>query len=182
MKDLSLHILDIVQNSLEAGAHLIHISIMEDTTRNTFVVEVTDDGKGMTKEMLEKVTDPYVTSRTTRQVGMGIPLFLHTARQAGGNLHIVSEPGKGTSLTATLVHDHIDRPALGDIAGVVSMLCGANPDRDFVYVHQMDQKQYAFDSREVKQVLDGMPVSELPVMRYLKEMIRENLRELSIIN
>ncbi len=182
MKELSLHILDIVQNSLEAGAGLIQLRILEDTVRNRFVVQVTDDGKGMTREVLEKVTDPYVTSRTTRKVGMGIPLFLHTARQAGGNLQIDSEPGKGTTVTATMVHDHIDRPALGDIAGVVSMLSGSNPDQDFVYNHEKDQKGYSFDTREIKQVLEGMPINELSVIKYLKEMIRENLGELSIIN
>lgn len=182
MKDLSLHILDIVQNALAAGADLVTVAIEEDLAANTLRIEVSDNGRGMTKEILAKVADPYYTSRKTRKVGMGIPLFMHTARQAGGGLQITSEPGAGTKVVAHLVHDHLDRPALGDMAGVMSMLSGANPDMDFIYSHRKSENTYVFDTREVKKILDGMPLSELPVMKYLKEMIQENLDELGMIN
>jgi anti-sigma regulatory factor (Ser/Thr protein kinase) len=182
VKDLSLHILDIVQNSVAAGADLVTVTIDEDLAANMFRIEIGDNGRGMTKETLAKVADPYYTSRTTRKVGMGIPLFMHTARQAGGQLQITSEPGAGTKVVVKLAYDHIDRPALGDMAGVMSMLSGTNPDMDFVYTHRKNENTYVFDTREVKQILDGMPLSELPVIRYVKEMIQENLGELGMGN
>ncbi len=178
MKDLSLHIMDIIQNSIEAGAALITLIIREDILANRMEIAIEDNGRGMTAEILERVADPYYTSRKTRKVGMGIPLFRQTAQQSGGDLMIESQPGKGTKLVASLQHDHIDRPILGDIAGVVSLIAGSNPEKDFIYKHYMNGNEYVFDTREVKEALDGMPISELPVIKYLKEMIRENLNSL----
>lgn len=178
MKDLSLHIMDIVQNSIEAGADMITVVIEENIQENTFTITVEDNGRGMKPEVLEQVADPYYTSRKTRKLGMGIPLFKQTARQAGGELIIDSWVGKGTKVVASFQHDHIDRPVLGDIAGVVSLLSGSNPEKDFVYNHRISGREYIFDTREVKNVLDGMSISELPVIKYLKEMIRENLNNL----
>jgi hypothetical protein len=178
MKDLSLHIMDIVQNSIEAEAGMITMIIDEDIKENIYLITVEDNGKGMTQEVLERVIDPYYTSRKTRNVGMGIPLFMQTARQSGGDLTINSWPGIGTKVVASFQHDHIDRPVLGDIAGVVSLLAGSNPDRNFIYKHRLNGKEYIFDTREVKETLDGMPISELPVIKYLKEMIHENLTHL----
>jgi hypothetical protein len=178
MKDLSLHILDIVQNAITAGASLIRIGITEDMVNNRCSITVSDNGRGMTAEQVEKVRDPYFTSRTTRKVGMGIPLFEQTSRQAGGALLIESEPGVGTTIEADMVHDHIDRPAWGDLPGVISMLAGANPELDFVYRHEKDDREFLFDTKEIKEVLEGMPLSELPVMKYMKQMIAEGLDEL----
>ena len=178
MKDLSLHIMDIVQNSIEAGAGLIMLIIDEDIQKNMVMITVEDNGRGMTQEVLERVVDPYYTSRKTRKVGLGIPLFMQTARQSGGELIIDSRPGKGTKVVARFQHDHIDRPVLGDIAGVVSLLVGSNPEKDFIYKHYLNGNEYIFDTREVKDALDGMPINELPVIKYLKEMIHENLTNL----
>ncbi len=178
MKDLSLHIMDIVQNSIEAGAGLIMLIIEEDIQKNMVMITVEDNGRGMTQEVLERVVDPYYTSRKTRKVGLGIPLFMQTARQSGGELIIDSRPGKGTKVVARFQHDHIDRPVLGDIAGVVSLLVGSNPEKDFIYKHYLNGNEYIFDTREVKDALDGMPINELPVIKYLKEMIHENLTNL----
>jgi signal transduction histidine kinase len=113
MKDLSLHILDIAQNSISAGASIIGINIDENLAANTMAIEVTDNGSGMPAEVLERVTDPYYTSRTTRRVGLGIPLFKQNAEATGGSLYIDSEEGRGTSLNATFVHNHLDRPPPG---------------------------------------------------------------------
>lgn len=178
MKDLSLHIMDIVQNAISAGASLIEVGLQEDMLKNKLVLTIRDNGRGMSAELLQKVSDPYYTTRTSRKVGMGIPLLKHNAEQSGGGLSIDSEPGKGTILVAVFVHDHIDRPAAGDIPGVMSLLTGANPEIEFVYKHRMNETEYIYDTREVKQVLEDMPVNEPQVMKYLKEMIQENLNEL----
>jgi signal transduction histidine kinase len=176
MKDLSLHILDIAQNSISAGARNISISIAEDLASNTLVIEVKDDGRGMPAEVLERVTDPYYTSRTTRKVGLGIPLFKQNAEAAGGRLQMVSQEGRGTTLMAEFVHNHLDRPPMGDMAGVMVLLVGANPEIRFIFTHRVENEEYTFDTEEVKEVLDGLPINDPQVMRFLKEMITENLQ------
>ncbi|MFO7978542.1 MAG: ATP-binding protein [Bacteroidales bacterium] len=181
MKDLSLHILDIVQNSLSAGAANIVVEITEDTPSNDYIITITDDGCGMTQEVLQRVTDPYYTSRTTRKVGLGIPLFKQNAERAGGNFQINSQPGKGTTVIAGFRHDNIDRPALGDMAGVMVILTGANPEVHFCYKHSRDGVLYTFDTKEVKEALEGMPVNNPKIMKYLKEMIHENLVDIKAI-
>lgn len=179
MKDLSLHILDIAQNSIVAGAGLIRLEIIESLKGNTLSITVEDNGRGIPEEMVGLVKDPYVTSRTTRKVGMGIPLFRHTAVQAGGDLDISSTTGKGTILKAWMQHNHIDRPVIGDIAGVVAMLSGANPDIDFVYKHITDIGSFEYDTREARKMLDNVPLSDPGVIRFVKEMIREQLADIA---
>ncbi len=180
MKDLSLHILDIAQNSITAKAKSIVIGIEEDSAANTYIIRVEDDGCGMSKEVLELVTDPYYTSRTTRRVGLGIPLFKQNAEQTGGYLAIDSEPGRGTVIEAMFVHDNIDRPELGDISGVLLLLIGANPELHFRYVHRKDGQGYALDTRELQEALDDMPVSNPNILGYIKEMITENLAAIDV--
>jgi hypothetical protein len=179
MKDLSLHILDIAQNSISAKATLIEIIIEENIADNQYILQIKDNGSGMPKEFLEKVTDPYATTRTTRKVGLGLPLLKLNTERTGGSFKIESELGKGTIVTAISVFDNIDRLPLGDIAGVVVMLCSMNPEIDFVYTHKTSKDEYVFDSREVKEALDGMPINEISIQKYLKELINENLKEIS---
>lgn len=179
MKEIALHILDIAQNSISAGASCVDIEIMEAPDKDELIIVIEDNGRGMTREMVDRVSDPYYTSRTTRKVGMGIPLFKHNAEQAGGSLEIISEAGTGTRLTARFCRSHMDCPPIGDIAGVVSMLAGANPGLDFKYRHNIGKSEYVFDTKEVKEVLEEVPLSEPTVIRYMKEMIRENLADLS---
>ncbi len=175
MKDLSLHILDIAQNSISAAARTIGISIHENLAANTLVIEVHDDGRGMPAHVLSRVADPYYTSRTTRKVGLGIPLFKQSARASNGDLHIESEEGRGTTLKATFTHNHLDRPPLGDMAGVMVLLAGANPHIRFIYTHRVQNEVFVFDTDQVKEALDEVPVNDPQVMRFLKEMINENL-------
>ncbi|HSV77225.1 MAG TPA: ATP-binding protein [Bacteroidales bacterium] len=179
MKDLSLHILDIAQNSIVAGATEITISIREELQANRFVIEVKDNGSGMSPEVLQRVADPYYTTRSTRKVGLGIPLLKQNAEVAGGSLRLSSQPGEGTTLVAAFGHNHIDRPPLGDIAGVVVLLAGANPETRFTYVHKVENKQYVFDTREIAEVLEGLPLSDASVARLLKELINENLSSIN---
>jgi anti-sigma regulatory factor (Ser/Thr protein kinase) len=178
MKDLALHILDIVQNSITAGAKLIEITIIEDLPGNMLGITIRDNGKGIPAEMLANVTDAYVTSRTTRKVGLGLPLFKQNAEQTGGSVTISSEPGKGTEVKAMFVANHIDLPPWGDIAGVIILLVTANPELDFAYIHRSKTGEYIFDTREIKAELGGVPIDEPEVRKFLKEMLKENLEEI----
>ena len=122
MKELSLHILDIAQNSVKAGATLIQITIEEDTVADTLRITVADNGCGMDKDLLQRVRDPFTTTRTTRKVGMGIPLLEAAAVQCGGGLDIQSQPGVGTTLTAWFGLSHIDRAPVGDMPGTMGVI------------------------------------------------------------
>ena len=128
--------------------------------------------------MAEKVIDPYVTSRTTRKVGLGLPLLLMNAERTGGHLTIISQTGKGTEVEALFIYDNIDRLPLGDIAGTIVLLASANPTIEFIYKHTVDGEEYIFDTREIKEALDEVSISDNHIFKYLKEMINENLQEI----
>ena len=177
MNDLSLHILDIVQNSITAGANLIGIDVIENISENRLTLCVSDNGKGMSPEQLANVTDPYFTSRTTRKVGLGIPLFKQNAEMSGGSFCIESVLGEGTTVTAVFGHNHLDRPPLGDMPNAVVLLASSNPALDFVYTYRFDEKNYIFDTREVKDALGTVPINTPQVIRMLTEMIQENCDE-----
>lgn len=178
MKDLSLHILDIAQNSISAKATLIEIEVNEQPYDDTLTITITDNGKGMTAEQLQNVTDPYFTSRTSRKVGLGIPLFKQSAEQSGGEFSIASTKNVGTKVTAQFGYSHIDRPALGDTANAVSLLVMSNPTIDFIYAHTFNKELYTFDTREVKAVLDDTPINNTHVIKMLNDMIAENITEI----
>lgn len=180
MKDLSMHIMDIIQNSITAGASNIGLEISEDSTIDILRITISDNGKGMTADFAASVTDPYVTSRTTRKVGLGLPLLKQNAERTGGSLTIKSEPGKGTEVTADFIMSNYDRPPLGDIAGTIVLLAAANLKTRFTYRHLTAKGEYRFDTKEVNEMLEGMPISEPGVIRFLKEMINENLHEIGI--
>lgn len=181
MNNISMHILDIVQNSISANATLIEIRIRENLEINVFDVLIKDNGKGMDDEFLEQVTDPYTTTRTTRKVGMGIPLLKHSAEQSNGYVKVYSAKQVGTTIEATFQRDHIDRPPLGDIAGTIVLLAAANPDIDFKYIHVVNNNKYIFDTREVKEILEEVKISDPKVRGMLKEMIKENLDEIYVL-
>lgn len=180
MKDLSMHILDIIQNSVRAKATMTELWIRENLSEDVYEIRIRDNGCGMDEEMVKKVTDPFFTTRTTRKVGLGLPLLKQNAERTGGSMSIKSEPGKGTEINAVFGHSNIDRPAIGDIAGTMVLLTGANPESDFVYTHKTDKGEYIFDTREVKEALEGVPINDSEVLAYLKEMIKENLKEINI--
>lgn len=182
MDELALHILDIIQNSISAKATLIFIEISEKISEDRFEIKITDNGRGIEKQMLDKVTDPYVTSRTSRKVGLGLPLFKQSAEMTGGSLKIDSIPGKGTSVTAIFGYSHIDRPVLGDIGGIIAILAMSNPEIDFVYKHSVGNADYIFDTREVKKALDDVKISTPLVKNYLVELINENLKDINASN
>ena len=178
MNDLSMHILDIVQNSISAGATLIIITVEEDIDGDTLLISIQDNGKGMTCEQVAKLSDPFFTSRTTRKVGMGIPLFKQSAEQSGGKIEVSSEVGKGTKVEATFGYSNIDRPPLGDVSNAVMLLVSSNPTLDFIFKYKYNKEEYIFDTKEIKEVLGGLPLNNPSVIKYLNEMLTENVDSL----
>ncbi len=177
MKDLSLHIMDIVQNAIKAKATNIEISII-DKNATTIDISISDNGSGIAPEMLVTVDDPYTTGRTTRKVGLGIPLFKQNAERTGGKLKIASELGKGTQLSALFYQNNIDCLPLGDVSGVIALLVNANPNIDFKYTHIVNNKEYVFNTIEVKEILGDTPINSIEIHKFIKEMITENVKEL----
>lgn len=174
MEELSLHILDIVQNSIAAEARLVGVEVIEDEAADLLDITVTDDGKGMDSETLEKVTDPFTTGRKTRRVGLGIPLLKLASEMTGGGLTLESEPGRGTKISARFGYSHIDRQPLGDMASTIHQLVTANENVDFKYVHRVGGKEFCLDTREVKEILGGVPLNTHEVMVWLLDFLREN--------
>lgn len=178
MRELSLNILDIAQNSIAAGASLITIEIAENTTEKALLIGIYDNGKGMSEEQVKSVIDPFFTTRTTRKVGMGIPLFKMAAEQTGGGLEIKSELGVGTEVRAVFKTDSVDFTPLGDVTATVVMLITMNTDRDFIYHHSVNGKDFTVDTREIKQILGEVPLDTYEVSEWLKDFINENTNEL----
>ena len=178
MKELSLHILDIMQNSVRAKASLIQLTIIEDIRNDLFEICIEDNGKGMSKEMVVSVTDPFVTCRTTRRVGLGIPLLKAAAELTGGGIELTSELGVGTVITARFGHSHIDRQPLGDIKSTLVETIASFEEIDFVYTHRVDDSEYVLDTREMRKILGGVSFNTPDVMAWLSEFIKENEEEL----
>lgn len=167
-----MHILDIAENSLRAGASLIRIEIIADVAADKLTVTIVDNGSGMSKEMLDRVRSPFTTTRTTRKVGLGIPLFAAGCECTDGHLDIESTPGEGTKLTAVYSYSHIDRPPLGSVAETIAALVLANPEIDFVYTAKKDAV-FEFDTRAIKATLDGVAITEPAVMSFIREYLEE---------
>ena len=180
MRELSLNVLDIAQNSIVAGASLTEILVDENTTDNTLLIGIYDNGKGMTPEQVENVKDPFFTTRTTRKVGMGIPLFKLAAEQTGGSFTITSQLGVGTRVDAIFKTDSIDFTPLGDMASTIATIVSMNEDKDFVYIRKINGKEFEFKSSDIKKILDGVPLSEPSVMNWIEDYIRENTEQLLI--
>lgn len=179
MRELSLNVLDIAQNSISAGADLIEIEILESTARNELIIGIYDNGKGMTKEQLEAVRDPFFTTRTTRKVGMGIPLFKMAAEMTGGHLSIESEVGIGTRVKAQFRTDHLDFIPVGDMASTMVTLITMNEHIDFIYSRSLEENRFTLDTRNLKEILAGVPFSEPAITAWLKDYIKENTKELT---
>ena len=179
MRELSLNILDIAQNSIAAGASLTEILVEESTVDKTLLIGVFDNGKGMTAEQVKNVLDPFFTTRTTRKVGMGIPLFKLAAEQTGGSLEITSTPGVGTKVKALFKTDSIDFTPLGDVATTIAAIVSMNGDKDFIYTRSVDGEKFTFSSAEIKTILDGVPLSEPSVVKWMTDYINEQTEQLN---
>ncbi len=175
-----MHILDIVQNSIRAKAKLISIGIVEKPNENQLIISIADDGCGMGEDELRRAIDPFYTSRTTRKVGLGLSLFKQNAEMTGGSFTLESEKGQGTRVTAVFGLNHIDRPVMGDLTGTLLILICSPEPIDYVIKHQTPYGEFVLDTREIKQTLENVPITNPEIRGFLREMIQENLAQIKI--
>lgn len=181
MREIALHLLDIAENSVAAQARNITLAVTEDLRLDRLEAAISDDGKGMDAETVSKVIDPFVTSRTTRKVGLGIPLLKEAAEACNGGLHIASEPGRGTCLKVDFQRSHIDRMPLGDLSGTLLTLVVAYPqihwmlDYQAVLPGQAVPLDFVFDDAPIKAELGDLPLTEPDVLAFLREFIEQGV-------
>ncbi len=181
-----MHILDVAENGIIAGADLIRIKIKEDLKRDQLEIVIEDNGRGMTPEFVATVLDPFVTTRTTRKVGLGLSLFQQSAQEAQGDMEIESAPGKGSKIKVWMKRSHIDRKPMGDIAETIVTLIQGSPDIDFVFDHVVNHdkenneetRSYHLDTRDLKKDLEEVPLNHPEVVGLINEDINKGLREL----
>lgn len=178
MEDISLHILDIVENSVRAEAKRIEIRIEEDEESDLLRIEIRDDGHGMDGETLKKVLDPFTTTKKTSRVGLGLPLLAESARQSGGNIEIRSDVGKGTEIQADFRYADIDRKPLGDMINTIITLVVGNPQVNFSYTHKKGEKTFTLDTSDVKSQLNDVPLSHPEVVKRMRDYLREGFEEI----
>lgn len=180
LEELSLNILDIVQNSISAGGKNIRIGIEARDRDDKLVIEIKDDGKGMDKELLEQVADPFVTTRTTRKVGLGISFFKEAAEAAEGSFEIRSSKGEGTRVKAEFRKSHIDRQPLGDVAATLTSLILLNPNIDFYLDYRMNDSRFDFSTAEIREQLGGeIGLSSPEVIAFISDYLSEHLNNLN---
>jgi anti-sigma regulatory factor (Ser/Thr protein kinase) len=177
MTEISLNVLDIANNSIRANASLIEIKIQIKRDLDTLITIIADNGCGMTEEQVKQVEDPFFTTRTTRKVGLGVPFFKMAALSTGGSFQIESTPGIGTTVTAAFELSHIDRMPLGDMNSTMLTLITLNPQIDFLYSYEFDDKEFTLDTREFRKILGDIPLNSPEVAAYIKEYIAENQHE-----
>ncbi|MGI6184710.1 MAG: ATP-binding protein [Candidatus Fimadaptatus sp.] len=178
MEELSLHLLDLIQNSVKAGASLVEIIITEKAGLLTIILE--DNGCGMSEEFLQRVESPFTTTRTTRKVGLGIPLFKQAALMAGGDFSITSAPGKGTRIVATFQLDNIDRAPMGDLAGTMLQQVMSTPvSPDYRLEYTVGEDSFEFDTRQIRELLGGVALDSPDVVIWMKDYLTEGIRELN---
>ncbi len=174
MEDLSLHILDIVENSVAARADKIEIRISEDKQKDLLSVEVIDNGEGMDEETVKKALDPFYTSKTVRRFGFGLPLLSEAAKAANGHLTIKSIKGKGTLIRADFQYSHIDRKPLGNMEQTIITLVMGNPEVDFIYVHKKNGHEYSLDTNKLKTRLKDRPINSLDGIKLIREDLKKS--------
>ena len=177
MTELSLNVLDVAENSVKAEATLIEISVCSDTAKDLMTIVIKDNGKGMDEEQLARVCDPFFTTRTTRKVGLGVSFFKFAAESSGGEFEITSKKGVGTTVTATFVISSIDRMPLGDMTSTMHSLITLNKDTDFVYSYKVNERGFVLDTRELREILQGVSFDVPDVSDYIKEYLSENKKE-----
>jgi len=176
MEDLSLHILDIAENSVNAGAKNIEITIKTDNENDLLILEIIDDGQGMEKEFATKVTDPFQTKRTTRKVGLGLAFLDEATKQTEGKLTVDSSKGIGTKIRATFKLSHSDMKPIGDIAETLVCLIAGNPDINFSYNHFLSGSKFIFDTKSIRQLYPDLPINSFEVLGFIRKYIKENTK------
>jgi anti-sigma regulatory factor (Ser/Thr protein kinase) len=181
MRELSLHILDLLQNALEAGATRVEVDIQEDVVADRLTIRVRDNGRGMDAGTMSQAVDPFFTTRTTRHVGLGLPLLAAAARRCDGDLRLESAPERGTVVTATFRHSHLDRAPLGDMAGtLLAFLLGRDGTAaQLCYQHRVNDRSFALDTAVIQAELGDVPLSYPPARAWLHDYIAEGEAELA---
>ncbi len=175
-RDLSQHILDIAENSVTADATLVHLDIDENPVDDRLTIVVRDNGKAMDADMLRRIADPWVTTRTTRKVGLGIPFSSRQPKCADGSFEIASALGQGTTTQAVFQLSHIDRPPLGDLTGTLLCIIVGNPQVDLVYRHRVADREFALDTREFREILGPeVSLSDPEILAFVRGIITEGL-------
>jgi len=180
MLELAMHILDIAENSVRAGAKLVTIRIVEDLEKDLYVLEIADNGKGMNAEERQRALDPFYTTKKVRKVGLGLPMLQIASTNTGGEFRLDSEVGVGTTVTAKFRQGHIDRQPLGNIASSLVGLILGNPGVDFLYHHRINGRSYTLDTREIKNELEDVPLSHPEVTKFIREHINEGLKDIGV--
>jgi len=178
MRDISLHLMDIVQNSINANATKVIIGIFTDENMDKMRIEIEDDGQGMNDELLMQVKNPFMTTRTTRKVGLGLPLLDASAKRAGGKLSVKSEKGKGTIIQASFQISHIDRIPLGDVSETMMTLIAANPGIDFQLVLGNMKESFHFRLAEIKAQIGEFLIGQIEVLMWIKQYINKGITEI----
>ena len=179
MNELSLYILDIVQNSLKADSKNVELIINEDNIKDLLEIDVIDDGRGMSEEILEKATNPFYTSRTTRKVGLGLPLLKELCELCEGSLTLESKPTVGTKLKATFKLSSVDLPPFGNLIDTFYLIIVNNENVDVVIRYRKNDKEFFFDTKEIKEVLDGMSIQDPLLVDWIKEYLTNGLNEIN---
>lgn len=180
MEDISMHILDVTENSLTAGASKIFIWLLEDMAEDTLTLEIVDDGSGMKEELLRKVISPFTTTRTTRKIGLGLPYLAQSAESAGGELMVKSDPGIGTRIVATFKLSHIDRIPIGNLCETILTLIICHPKVHFFFSYEKDNQVFSFSTNMIRKELEGIPLSHSEVIGGLRSMIQEGLDQIGV--
>lgn len=175
LEELADHIMDIAMNSVRAGARNVGISVISDREKDLLTIAITDDGVGMAEGVLKSVIDPFYSTKAGKKVGLGIPLLKGATEMCGGEFHLRSEPGHGTEIEAAFALDHPDLPPLGSMKETIYLLCVSNPDVRFMFRYGLDGKEFALDTREINEMLDGVPINHPEVMCFLERYIGERL-------
>jgi hypothetical protein len=185
MKEIVLHLFDLAENSVSAGARTVRIEVCEDLEADRLTVSLADDGCGMDPETIQKVTDPFFTGRTTRNVGLGIPLLKEAAEACNGGMTIQSQPGIGTKIEVAFQHSHIDRMPLGNLTDTFQELTVAHPEVRWIdrYTARSGgaERTFEFDDQPVKEILADTPLTHPDVLAYLREMLDQGLSEAASI-
>ncbi len=180
MEDLSLHVLDVVENAISAKAKRIEILVIEEPREDRLVIEIKDDGTGMDQEVSQKAIDPFFTTRSSRRVGLGLPLMAQAAKEAGGTLRIESTLGKGTKVAASFQYHHIDRKPLGNMTETITALLLGNPELEISYIHQKDGKSYMLNSQMLKERFKNRPLTHPEVIQWLRKHLNEGLAQIGV--
>jgi anti-sigma regulatory factor (Ser/Thr protein kinase) len=178
MLELALHILDIAENSVRAGAKTVFINVTEDRKRDSLKIEIRDDGTGMDEATVQRAMDPFYTSKKVRRVGLGLPMLKEAAIRAGGSFSIDSQEGVGTRVAVGFQLSHIDRQPLGDLTGAIMVLLAGNADIDFVCRHECEGRVFTLDTREIRREIGDIPLNHMEVLKFVRQYMMEGLNEI----